>query len=200
VRIELPTFEQMPCVIKLDDELNLVFEATSRDPEEATIEARLEATVMLPAAFAMGCGYTSAEAFLAMMAGEECTIGTGNLSADAVLILRDLAHEAVDVVCSRMSYQSLDCAVFADPAPASIPPPCGELPAPSEFASVALEAVQESLPEQFDALLLIVATPTSEEGLASVGVAVAEGLDKVFTAQMLAKLAAQYAEEAEVTL
>lgn len=74
------------------------------------------------------------------------------------------------------------------------------IPSPSEVAEVALGALQEALTGPFDALLCIVAVPTSEEGAASVGVAIAEGLDRVFAARMLAQLAKQYAEEAGVTL
>jgi hypothetical protein len=75
-----------------------------------------------------------------------------------------------------------------------------ELPKPSEVAEIALGAIQDALAEPFDALLCIVAVPTSEEGTASVGVAIADGLDRVFAARMLSQLAKQYAEEAGVTL
>jgi hypothetical protein len=75
-----------------------------------------------------------------------------------------------------------------------------ELPSPSEVAEVALETLQSALSDPFDALLLLVAVPTSEDGLTTVGVAIVEGLDKAFTARMLDKLAKQYAEEAGVTL
>ena len=75
-----------------------------------------------------------------------------------------------------------------------------ELPKPSEVAEIALGAIQDALADPFDALLCIVAVPTSEEGTASVGVAIADGLDRVFAARMLAQLAKQYAEEAGVTL
>lgn len=75
-----------------------------------------------------------------------------------------------------------------------------ELPKPSEVAEVALETLQAALSDPFDALVLIVAVPTPEENTATVGVAIAEGLDKVFAARMLDRLAKQYAEEAGVVL
>jgi hypothetical protein len=74
------------------------------------------------------------------------------------------------------------------------------MPTPSEVAQIALGALQDGLADPFDALVCIIAVPTSEVGTASVGVAIAEGLDRTFAARMLAQLAKQYAEEAGVVL
>lgn len=75
-----------------------------------------------------------------------------------------------------------------------------EITPPSEVAVIALETLQSCLAEPYDALLCIVAVPTADSSVATVGVAVAEGLDATFAARMLAQLAEQYAAQAGVEL
>ena len=109
----IPATVELPQGFSLKFRLSPVTVATEASLREGTDEIWFE------------CGNNIAEALLELLA---CLDEDICLPAPTALALRDLAHEAVDVVCRRLSAEPLDSAVFADPFPANAPihcPVCG---------------------------------------------------------------------------
>lgn len=111
MKITLPT--TIPATIELPEGFLLKFKQ-SPVRHDATEASLLEGADEIW--FECGCGIS--EALLALLA---CLDEDTRLPAATVLVLRDLAHEAVDVVCPRLSSEPLERAVFVDapllPAP-----------------------------------------------------------------------------------